>query len=72
MFNSIIDRHAPLRSMSSKENRLSDEPWITRGILTSIKLKINFSKQYFKNKNFDTDKSKKRTLQKVLKQIDTC
>ena len=72
MFNSIIDRHAPLRPMSRQENRLSDKSWITRGILTSIKTKSKLFKKYFKNKNFDADKSKKRTLQKVLKQIDTC
>ena len=56
MFNSIIDRHAPLRLMSRQENGLSDKPWITRGILTSIKTKNKVFKKYFTNKNFDTDK----------------
>ena len=40
MFNSIIDRHAPLRPISTQENRLSDKAWITRGILTSTKAKV--------------------------------
>ena len=57
-FNSIIDGHAPLRPMSMQKNRLSDKSWITRGILTSIKTRNKLFKKFFKNKNFDTDKSK--------------
>ena len=59
MFNSVIDRHSPLRPISRQEDRLSDKPWITCGILTSIKTKNKLFKQYFKNKNFDINKSKK-------------
>ena len=33
VFNSTLDKHAPLRLMSRKEKRLSYKPWITRGIL---------------------------------------
>ena len=50
MFNSIIDRHAPLRPMSRQENRLSDKFWITRSILTSIKAENTLFKKYFKKK----------------------
>ena len=35
--------------MSRKEKRLSEKPWITRGILTSIKTKNRLFKKYFKN-----------------------
>ena len=51
MFNSIIDRYAPLRPLPRQENRLSDKPWITRGILTSTKRKINFLRNISKMKS---------------------
>ena len=69
MFNSVIDRHAPLRPMSRQENRLSVKPWITRDILTSIKTKNKLFKKYFKNKNFDTGKSKKEHYKKYLNKL---
>ena len=69
LFNSIINRHAPRRPMSRKENRLSDKPWITRGILTSIKTKNKLYKKYFKNKNFDVDKSKKEQCKEYLNKL---
>ena len=69
MFNFITDRHAPLRPMSRQENRLSDKLWITRGILTSIKTKNKLFKKYFKNKNFDADKSKKEHYKKYLNKL---
>ena len=73
MFNSIINRHAPLRPMSRQENRLSNgKPWITRGTLTSIRTKNKLFKKYFKTKNFDAEKYKKEHYKKVLTQIDTC
>ena len=36
--------------MSRKEKCLSDKPWITRGILKSIKTKNKLFKKYFKSK----------------------
>ena len=65
----MSDRHAPMRPMSRQENRLSDKSWITRGILTSIKAKNKLFKKYFKNKNFDTDKSKKEHYKKYLNKL---
>ena len=44
MFNSIFDNHAPLRLMSRQKKQLNYKPWITRGILTSIKTKNELSK----------------------------
>ena len=69
MFNSIFDRHAPLRLMARQKNRLSDKPWITRGILISIKTKNKLFKKYFKNKNFDTDKFEKEHYRKYLNKL---
>ena len=68
-FNLIIDMHAPLRPMSRQENRLSDKPWITCGILTSIKTKNKHFKKYFKNKNINTDQFKKEHYKKYLNKL---
>ena len=69
IFNSIFNRHAPLRPVSREDNRLSDKPWITRGILASIKTKNKLFKKYFENKNIDTDKSKKEHYKKYLNKL---
>ena len=37
IFKSILDKHAPLTPMSRREKKLSDKPWITKGILIFIK-----------------------------------
>ena len=45
VFNSVLDKHAPMRPMSKKEKRLTDKPWITKGIHTSIKAKNKLYKK---------------------------
>ena len=32
----MIDKHAPLKRLSRKQQKLVKKPWITKGILTSI------------------------------------
>ena len=60
IFKYILDRHAPLRPMSKKEQRLSNKPWITPGILNSIKTN---SQNYFKSNNPD-----KKKFQEIFEQ----
>ena len=55
--------------MSRQENRPSDKPWITRGIFISIKNQNKLFKKYFKNENFDTDKSKTEHYKKYLSKL---
>ena len=38
-FNSILNIHAPFRLQTRKESKLSKKPWLTNGILKSIKTK---------------------------------
>ena len=66
VFNSVLDRHAPMRPMSRKEKRLTDKPWITKGILISIKTKNRLYKKYFKNKNDHTDNPKREFYKKNI------
>ena len=39
LFRECIDRHAPIRKASRKKVKLSNKPWITKGIFVSIKKK---------------------------------
>ena len=48
LFKAVLDKRAPLRAMSRNEKRLSKKPWITRGLLKSIRTKINCLKHVTK------------------------
>ena len=39
LIKSIADKHAPIRQLSQKKQKLCTKPWITNGILKSIKTK---------------------------------
>ena len=64
-FKSIIDKHAPLRTMSRKELRLNKKPWITKGILISIKTKNKLFKKFVKNSNQMSKANYKKYLNKL-------
>ena len=53
IFKSILDKHAPLTPMSRRKKKLNDKPWMTKGILTSIKTKNKLFRRYFKGNDFD-------------------
>ena len=44
---SIIDKHAPLKLTTRKQCRLSKKPWITKGLLISIRKKQKLYKTHF-------------------------
>ena len=37
VFKSVMDTNAPLKQMTRNEQKLANKPWITKGILVSIK-----------------------------------
>ena len=51
LFTSVIlrtiDKHAPLKSLPRRKKRLFSKPWITKGILTSIKKRRAMFKSHF-------------------------
>ena len=53
-FKQITDRHAPLKLNSRKERKLALKPWITKGILKSIKTKNRSSNQRYKRNSSDS------------------
>ena len=49
-FNSVLDRHAPLKKANKSELKLHQKPWITTGILRSIKMRNSIFRQFKKCK----------------------
>ena len=43
----VIETHAPLQTASRRQKRLQERPWITKGILISIKNKQKLYKTFF-------------------------
>ena len=46
----VIDKNAPLKKLTKEELKRSKKPWITKGILTSIKKKNILLKKIIKSK----------------------
>ena len=46
-----INRHAPLKKLSRRQKRLNKKPWITKGILISIKKKQKLHRTHFLGPN---------------------
>ena len=49
-FLSLLNKHAPYKSLIKREINISQKPWLTKGILTSINIKRKLFKT-FKNSN---------------------
>ena len=50
IFQTIINKYAPLSKLSRREKQLQAKPWITRGLLTSIKNKNRMCRKCYKCK----------------------
>ena len=46
----LINKNAPMRDATKKENKTNHKPWITSGILKSIKQKNKLLKKFLKTK----------------------
>ena len=49
--NDLLDKYAPLKKTCKKKKRIKSNPWITKGILTSISKRDHLYKSYFREKN---------------------
>ena len=47
----IIDKKAPFRTLSKRERNLREKPWITKGILQSIRIKNNLYNRYIRKQD---------------------
>ena len=62
--NNLIDKYAPLKKLTKKQIKTMSKPWISQGILTSIKKRDHLFKLLIKSK-YPIEKS---TLEKQYKQ----
>ena len=56
----IINKHAPLRCLSQKQQQLARKPWITKGIFTSIRYKNSIFCSHFIDGNSNEKQHCKR------------
>ena len=45
--NKVIKKHAPLQKVSRKLSRIRQKPWMTKGLLISIKNKLKLYRNFF-------------------------
>ena len=64
---SKIDKHAPLKKLTRKQRKLKCKPWITRGILTSIKRKQKLYISHFIKGDTDRQNVYKKYANKLTK-----
>ena len=68
----IIEKNIPTKKLSKSKQKLMLKPWITKGILKSIRYKIRLYKMLYKNNFSNTQKVKefktyRNKLTKTLK-----
>ena len=66
-FKSVLDEHALLRPQTQNKRRLNKKPWITSGLLKSIKTKNKLFKKLFKSNNHKEKAFYKKYLNKLTR-----
>ena len=72
-FTTTLDQLAPIRKLSKKEIKNNNKPWLTQGILNSIKIKNKWLKKFIKSKNnlhnktYKTYRDKSNSLIRISK-----
>ena len=71
--NEIIDTHIPLKKLTKKDFKLQEKPWITTGIIKSIKRRDNLLRQYINSNDVahkdEIHKQYKTLRNKIIKLI---
>ena len=71
IFSDTVNFHAPRRPVTKKEFKLKQKPWLTTGILKSIKIKNKMYKKFLKNHNleqYSVYKKYRNTLNHAIEQ----
>ena len=71
LFSQTIDKHATRRPTTRREQSSKRKPWITNGLLTSVKTKVRLLKRFVKFKTSESYNKSKRyrnLLNRVVKQ----
>ena len=66
LITATIDKHAPLRNLTRKQKRLRNKPWLTKGLLISIKHKQRMYKSHY----VKVSTTEKISIQNVRQQAD--
>ena len=61
--NLLLDKYAPLKQINKKQMKTNSRPWITKGILTSIRKKYKIHSKFLKAK----DQTRKEALNQECK-----
>ena len=69
LFNKTLDRHAPIKKSTKKEEKIKSKPWITKGIKKSISIRDKLYKEMIKEKNVLTKVLKHEFFKKYRNQI---
>ena len=68
-FNSVINNFTPLRKASRKEKRLHAKPWLTKGLLKSIKRKHAMFSKLHKALHSDGELNNYKRYRNVLNRV---
>ena len=52
-YSSLFDKHVPLVKLTRKQEKLFAKPWITKGILTSVRVRDKLFKDYLNTSDLD-------------------
>ena len=67
--NSLLERYAPLKQVTKKDMKTQSKPWITKGILTSIRKKAKIHRKLLEAK----DQTMKKALnQEYIQNLQKC
>ena len=68
-FNSVVNKIAPVRKASRKEKRLHAKPWLTKGLLKSIKRKHALLSKLHKVLHSDRELNNYKRYRNVLNRV---
>ena len=69
LFSKTLDRHAPIKKSTRKEEKIKSQSWITKGIKKFISIRDNLYKEMIKEKNVLTKVLKHESFKKYRNQI---
>jgi len=62
----IVDRHAPIKQLSKRKQKNREKPWLTKGILHSIKIKQKLYKNHILDPSNPEKKEKYKRYSNIL------
>ena len=70
IYNDVVNKHAPIRKISKRQQKFKRQPWITSDILKRIKIKNKLFKKFIKLKSPEATENYKKFRNKLNHDID--